>query len=315
MEHGDYAYIDGRESFCNIKIIDKMEQIDLIKYAASISEVNLKRAEIHQENYNRYEVNGEIKYGLKTQWTNDKVDGYCQTYNLTHGKRYSITPHTSFNCAECLADALIFNRAFQPGIDVEVIIPKSSNTNNVNIDELNKVQFRLNKGICELTLDQYGTIKTTDFIFKIRVGQKPQLTIGTCKLKNVSYYGNCTITMLGLPVCKSILMGMPCKSIKAESKDFFVCSVPRGYPGWTELQREFNRDGKSRPPGKIWVHSKCKACTDMELIKPDLINEDNMVKNRDKIIISLMAENEKLREQSREYSIMIEKLRAELNKK
>jgi hypothetical protein len=121
--------------------------------------------------------------------------------------------------------------------------------------------------------------------------------------------------MLGLPICKSILMGMPCKSTDTTSKDFYVSSVPRGYPGWTELQREFNRDGKSRPPGKIWVHSKCKACTDADLIKPDLTIEDTIVKNRDKMILSLMTENEKLREQAREYSIMIEKLRAELNKK
>jgi hypothetical protein len=88
MDHGDYAYIDGHDSFCGIKIIDKNEQVILIERAAAVSEVNLKRVETHQENYNRYEVHGEIKHGLKTQWTRDKVDGYCQTYNTG---RFSLT--------------------------------------------------------------------------------------------------------------------------------------------------------------------------------------------------------------------------------
>lgn len=46
-----------------------------------------------------------------------------------------------------------------------------------------------------------------------------------------------------------------------------------------------------------------------------MVIDDNMVKNRDKMILSLMTENEKLREQARKYAIQIDKLREELMSK
>lgn len=318
MNHGDYSYDTKYDIFCGIKVINNDEQVALINQAATISEYNIKRAVAHGENYSRYEVQGEIKHGLKAQWTREKVDGYCQLYNLTHGKRYSVTPHTSFNCAECLSSSLVYNRAYQPGCDVELDIPKPEGP-GVNCVDMTKVQVRLSKGICEISLDQYGVAKTSEFMFKVRPGKLPLLTLPSCKIRNTAYYGNRTVTMLGLPICKSLLMGMPCAGQNQPSKDFYVNSVPRGYPGWTEIQREFNRDGKTRPVGKIWVHSKCKFCMDADIVKPDPVREmkidDDMVKNRDKMILSLMTENEKLREQAREYAIQLDKLRNELSYK
>jgi len=317
MNHGDYSY-DGKSEFiCGIKIINNDEQTLLISQASLTSDINPKRLALHQENYLRYEAEGEIKHGLKTLWSREKVEGYCQLYNVTHGKRYSVSPHVSFNCAECLSSSLIYNRNYQPGCDVEIDIPKPSGAGQiVDINDLAKMQFRLNRGTCELTLDQIGIVKINDFVFNVRPGKIPLLTVSSCKRSNIMYYGKRTITMLGLPICRSILMGATCHGQNQVSKDFFVNSVPRFYPGWTEIQREVNREGKTRPPGKIWVHSKCKFCIDFEMQKPDtlreIVIEDNMVKNRDKIILSLMTENEKLREQVREYVIQIDKLREDL---
>jgi hypothetical protein len=318
MDHGDYSYDGKNDFFGGIKIINSDEQIALINQASVSSEVNIKRMTIHQENYRRYEVDGEIKHGLKTQWIREKVEGYCQIYNNIHGKRYSVSPHCSFNCVECLSMSLVYNRAFQPGCDVEIDIPKP-NGPGIDINELTKVHIRLNRGSCELMLDQHGIVKTNEFVFKIRPGKIPLLTLVGCRRGNSVYYGKRSATMLGLPICKSLLMGQPCHGQNQVSKDFFVNAVPRFYPGWTEIQHEVNRDGKTRPVGKIWVHSKCKFCTDFEQHKPDPVREmvidDNMVKNRDKMILSLMTENEKLREQAREYAIQIDKLREELMSK
>ena len=315
MNHGDYEYNEATdtEKYCGIKIINSKEQIALINRAALMSEPNEQTLITHQENYTRYETaEGEIKYGLKTQWMQEKPSGYCRIVNPKHGKCHSVSPFVSYNCANCLGTDLVYNRSSYPGLDCDIEITGSGP--GIDVSKLEKVQFRFTRGVCEITFDQHGLVKTNNFVFVVRTGQKPLVKIFGCSRGNDVFYGTKVGTMLGLPICETILRGHQCKSLTREaSTDFFVNSIPNGYPGWVELQQEYEVGTKKRPVGKIWVHRKCKRCTEFEPIKPnptrEIGHDNDMLKSRDKMIQTLMTENSLLREQYREALIELERLR------
>lgn len=319
MSHGDYTYdaVTGVERYRGVKVIDIGEQVSLITQACGISDANPKMQIAHQDNYNKYEIDGEIKYGMNAQWVKDRPAGYCRVYNLKHGKRYSVSPHLSYNCAECLGADLIYNRSVYPGIDVELTIMKHESnidaTRAIDISKLEKVQFKFNKGVCELIFSRHTSCRVVDFTFLVRPGQSPLLRVNGCRSRGGEmFYGTHTATMLGIPICESILRGETCRSLSSNEpiRDFSINSVPRGYPAWTELQREYIRADTKRPVGKIWVHRKCKRCTDAEPIKPDPVRETTMdntiLDSRDQMIRTLMEENRLLREQMKEILIRID---------
>jgi hypothetical protein len=316
MNHGDYSYNPetGIETYCGIKVIDNAEQIDLIEKATQISEKNLKMQLAHSENYGKYEIDGKIKSGLKTQWMKDKPAGYCRIYSNTHDKRYSVSPFVSYNCSKCLGTDLVFNRSTCLGIDVEFNFEKptiDTSATFIDISKFDKVKFRLNRGVCELYFDQHVP-KTSNFTFVCRPKQNPLLKVSICRTRNEIFYGKCIGTMIGIPICESILRCEPCKTLLSVEpiKDFSINSVPRGYPNWTELHKEYIREDKNRPIGKIWVHRKCKRCTDAEHVKPDPVHEtiveNDAIKRRDQMIAALMEENKMLREQHKDLLIRLD---------
>lgn len=318
-DHGIYAYDRTRdvESYCGVKVITKEEQLELIQSACKKARKDQKTEEVHKVNYNRFEIDGVIRWGGKTALGRDKPQGYCKTYNSSHGVRHSVTPYTSYSCAECLAEYLIKLRSNSPGIKIMCsILGESSDATAVDISTSRTITAKLSKGICELTLDGI-TIQVSQFV--LRAGsssnREPVLELKECRLRNgTAYYGMAKASLLGIPVCASLLYGRTC--LWEESTDFTVCSVPRYYPAWTELSdvSTLSEISDRNYKGKIWVHLHCRKCHIREPIAPkiDAVERPSLSREiretrdpRDAMIQTLMAENHRLLEENRKLRYLL----------
>jgi hypothetical protein len=265
--HGQYRFDGTHEYFCGHRIIQKSEQIEYLRRAAHTSVPDTKIADQHKLNYSKYELNGELVRGAKTALINTKPEGYCK--NPRHGGRHSISPYTSYSCEDCVASILVDTRATSPGIKLElhIIAPPADTDRDKTRDIANvdPITVRFNKGTCEI---KTGTNTMTVQTFELLTGDdaKPRIVIPACynRRAGVYYYGTTIVTLLGIPICETILYGGKCLSLSNEnsSNDFIVNSVPVGYPAWVELQKDTVRSGHKNYTGQIWVHLKCKECHD-----------------------------------------------------
>jgi hypothetical protein len=142
------------------------------------------------------------------------------------------------------------------------------------------------------------------------------------KRTGVHYYGEAVVSLIGIPICETILTGGKCLSFvssKTVNNDFTVSAVPTGYPAWTELQKDVIRSGHKNYLGQIWVHLKCKKCHDYALsdaISSNVKNHDAEIETqltetiaaRDKMIQNLLEETRGLRATIIQQSLRIKEL-------
>lgn len=315
--HGAYYYDakTGAEMICGMKIINQDEQVLFIQNAASICEIDTVKQSQHMENYNRYEADGEIKLGSKTQFKelfNLPIIpvGYCKkSGNPRHGVRHSVSPWISHNCAECLAEDLIHTRAISPGVDIDIVAAPTEGARTIDIKTFEKISVKLVAGRAEVIFGRQAPIILDQFELIIRTAQKPVIILGSCFNK---YSGKSIGTLTGIHICETILMGGICKSLDPSGptyNDFMTRSVPVGYSAWTEIMSNMTRNNKTREAGKIWIHRKCKRCTVSEkiVVSPIKTTEHLALDVRDRTIQALISENQKLRETIIELQIKLAK--------
>jgi hypothetical protein len=294
MEIYKYDPVTGNEYYCGIKVISQDEQLDYILAAAESCPRDKKVAALHMENYNKYEVRaGEIVHGKRTEIERTKPKGYCKTCRPGHGIRRSLSPFTSYNCAHCLARYLVELRANSPGITITCRILSQDGKDGKDgkdgrdIAKYRSVSVKLTKGVCELNLD--GTIVRIGS-FVLRAGNDdnaPTLEIKSIT-KPVMYFGMCTASLIGIPICESLFYGRECFSSAPPSsptygKVFNTLCVPRSYPGWDEMSDDLHITVKDKTyKGKLWVHLQCKGCRDARPIEHKLEPIHDLEKKEEK---------------------------------
>jgi hypothetical protein len=307
--YGAYYYDPETEleMICKIPIITKQEQIDYIQKAITCSKKDDNITKLHKSSYDYYERDGELIYGLRTTFKEKKPPGYCKTYNIQHGKRYSLSPFTSHSCLDCLAKFLIITRETSPGVEVEINIvrPKSDLAIAFDISKLDNLNIKINKGRCFVS---YGLNETIPFVVKdfkliIRPNQKPLIVLEHCYdiQTNQQLYGNAVATMIGIPICTNILNGKECIGMHSEPTDEFeVNAIPKGYPAFTEIKEQ------NASIGKIWIHYKCKPCATHESRQKSIFKE--IIEGKSSDVNSLLIENKKLRQQLTDMYLRIKEL-------
>jgi hypothetical protein len=311
--NGLYYYDGKHDYFCGIKVIDVDEQIDYIKRAVEMQAAKNSNQQ-HQLNYNKYEtVAGDMRYGAKTDIIKNKPEGYCKTQK--HGVRHSLTPFSSHSCGECLASFLIHARETSPGVKLLCAIGRPDNEPAQNIEKYENISVKITKGICELKIGMSvsalgstgSVIKISDFeLMHDASTKKLVLVIPECYIKrsNTWLYGETMVSLIGIPICESILTGDQCLAINNDNEsadlDFAFNSVPAGYPAWAEVRENVIRSNHKNYVGQIWVHLKCKKCRDKNNISIVNLTEQikrltDMINHRDKIIQELLAETYELR--------------------
>lgn len=270
MNHGDYNYLDGSDSWCGIRTISKQEQLAYIQNAVKNSEYDTAKKAKHLENWNYFEADDSIKRGMRTQIIENRPTGYCKTVGSFHNIKHSVSPWCSYNCDECLANALVKARTVSRSIDVELSIHDSDATNNQkrDIKTFTKIDCKIANGVCEITCDNKITFVLNEFQFIVRENQNPIVIIKKCihPKTQITLYGNAMAVLIGIPVCENILLGKQCCSLSGEidARDFKVNSCPKGYPYWSEVEKDMNKNNKTRFAGTIWVHRKCRECSEQE---------------------------------------------------
>lgn len=304
--HGIYRFDQESEYYCGIKVISQEEQVSYIKTAFDVAVRDKKLAALHIANYNKYEVEpGVFVYGKRAEIERTKPKGYCKTHRANHGIRHSITPFTSYNCTDCLARYLVELRASSPGVTIRCsVLGKSMESvakavKVIDISNIKSISVKLIRDVCELRIgDEVVTVR--DFV--LRAGTPPMLEMKECYTKLTTYIGECNASLLGIPICASLLFGRECLgSTIRPANSFTICSVPISYPGWDEIVDIPDLGDKKNYKGKLWIHFQCKACREHEPILDLPVQHDETKRStqsrledgdlRDRMIRDLLLEN------------------------
>lgn len=182
-----------------------------------------------------------------------QMDGVCKI----HPNASNLAPYVKYSCVNCLAKNLVTMRKRATGINVECRISGNDEL-ATDISGL-EIKVEFSKGIVTLIINS-NRVTTKNFTFNIRQNQIPVLVVESLKT-TYNYNGIAVGTMVGIPVCESVLLGRKCLSFEDHGFDFINRSVPRGYPSWSEV-KEIRKKQKNFE-GQIWIHRMCRECKEV----------------------------------------------------